>query len=138
MSEELSPLTDHKQVMESFIEPDKIVQRLSSLYPDDHYAWTGSIDEKLEYLMGKLLKNYLYVRDHKVTPPRGQTKESVELDDHAFTSTNGDIKPQISEGIPLDISWAFTKVPDDIPSLLGRIEAVDTAYSPLGSDHPPF
>jgi hypothetical protein len=109
MSEELGPITDHQQIMESFIKIDRLVQRLGSLYPDDPYSWVGTVDERLAHLLGRIthdphrfadlahqgppqdpdamaktMKYYL-----EYTTPRGQTKEAVILDDHAFTSPLG-------------------------------------------------
>lgn len=155
MSEDLGPIDEHRQVMESFIKIDRIVQRLGSLFPEDPYAWVGTVDERLAHLLGRLihdphrfadlahqgppqdpdamakvLKHYL-----EYTPPRGQTEEVVMLDDHAFTEPNRDDKPKVSEGVPLDISWAFTKSPKDEN---GEKVSVGVDTSPLGSDQPPF
>lgn len=232
----LYPMSRYPLITDNYIKVDKLIHRLSGMYPDDPYAHVGTVPERLAHLLGRLtgdptmfadmvypietpnaddvacaedpitddepyylkddfrgiskgdlalvcmygykalpadhplwaygstsavlsheaneqmekLRVYAerYVNDHPThTPMAYEHTEKAPFVDvineagyigHEPIGTvvdESDDKPKVNEGVPLDISWAFTEATKEEN---GEKVSVGVDTSPLGSDQPPF
>jgi hypothetical protein len=44
----------YKTLIEGYVQMDRIVLRLSSMYPEDPNVWCGTVPERLAYILDKM------------------------------------------------------------------------------------
>jgi hypothetical protein len=94
----LYPATQYPTIIEGYIQMDKIVSRVSSLYTDDPHAWVGTVPERLAHLLGRLLGNPTMFNDivDPIEMPNADDVACAETPyQYRLTGTN----------IPIPVHW---------------------------------